>query len=691
MAAALVATLTVLGMSSAQAAPQVEGVIRLLAADTVDRSADPVQFRGRSEDIYQQVLVVGDRSYFLKGQQGRPNTRVRVVGQAVGREFRATSLTTLGDAPAGIPSSGTTRVLVMLAHWSSPDSVTQASAHAQMFTDSNGWYRDASYTMLGQTGDTTPWMRIAGPTTGCFADHMALMDQAKSAATGLGYNMANYDNFVLYFPTCGGDAAGFAGWAYVDWTGTWLNGFMDRRVTVHEEGHNYGLYHAHSQMCSSGGLSGSCTFSDYGDPYDAMGSSGNVGHFSGPAKTILGWMGSGRTVDLTAGGSTTLLPMAVDSAGVRAAVVTASSSRKYWLEYRQAVDFDGWLPASGTDGVLVHVEGSGCDGGDTGACLIDVRPGDGIDVTTSTLRSGQSWTSPEGFTFTVGSVSSTGASVTVSTVPSCSDAFEPNNTTAQARTFPVGTTQRHAFCVAGDQDWVTFAASPDYSYRLETLNLSSGTDTVLELYGTDGTTLIASNDDTTGLASLINFRPTASGTYYLKSQQFGGTGSPAFAYDLRITRTAPELLRNPGFELDANADTRPDSWTSDARFTRSSTVRYAGTYSGRHLATDNSGHTIAQTVSTPLTAGASYRLTGRVNIPATSDAFTYSLQIRWLNSLGTAISTETVKSYTAATAGWNLADATKVAPTGAVRGQVRLVASSLNATIYVDALSFRRR
>jgi Bacterial Ig-like domain len=51
----------------------------------------------------------------------------------------------------------------MLAHWNAPDSVTPPSAQAQMFGDSAGWYQDASYTRLGQTGDVTPWMQIAGP------------------------------------------------------------------------------------------------------------------------------------------------------------------------------------------------------------------------------------------------------------------------------------------------------------------------------------------------------------------------------------------------------------------------------------------------------------------------------------------------------------------------------------------------
>lgn len=413
----------------------VEGVIRLLAADTVSPSAhdheahddevspdheaqptDGHEFEGHSEDHYRQLLVVGDTAYFLTGLHGEPNTRVRATGIRTGTSFDAANILELGPAPQDVPPTGTTDVLVMLAHWNVPDSLTPAQAAAQMFSDSNGWYRDASYTALGQTGDVTPWMKIAGPVDGkCFADHLNTMNQAKAAATALGYDISDYQNFVLYSPNNswqqGSDCNGYAGWAYVGAPNTWLNGYMDRRVTVHEQGHNYGLWHSHSYLCD-GVVEGNCSFSDYGDDFDAMGASGLVGHFSASQKALLGWMGE-RTVDLTAGGSATLAPFAADAPGVSAAVVEASTNRSYWLEYRQAIDYDGGLPGSATNGVLVHVQDQTVSG-DNGSNLLDTRPGDGLSVFTATMRAGESWTTPEGFAIAVESVTPTGASVTVS-------------------------------------------------------------------------------------------------------------------------------------------------------------------------------------------------------------------------------------------------------------------------------------
>jgi len=155
--------------------------------------------------------------------------------------------------------------------------------------------------------------------------------------------------------------------------------------------------------------------------------------------------------------------------------------------------------------------------------------------------------------------------------------------------------------------------------------------------------------------------------------------------DLALRPTT--LLLNGGFELDANADSRPDSWTSNAKFTRSNVVVHSGSYAGRHLATNNSNHTISQTVN-GLVAGNTYRLSGWVNIPTTSDAFTLVIDVEWRDASNVLISRSTVKSYSGSTAGWDLAQADLVAPAGATRALVRMVITNLNATIYVDGFAF---
>lgn len=151
--------------------------------------------------------------------------------------------------------------------------------------------------------------------------------------------------------------------------------------------------------------------------------------------------------------------------------------------------------------------------------------------------------------------------------------------------------------------------------------------------------------------------------------------------------TTANLLKNPSFETDANGDTRPDNWTSSTKFSRSTVIpAHQGTYVGRHQASDPSTtkYTIGQTVA-GIVAGGVYAFTGWVNIPATADAFTFSVTVTWQDAGNALIKTDTVKTYTGATqSGWDGAQASFTAPTGATKAQVRMTAKGLAATIYVD-------
>jgi len=155
------------------------------------------------------------------------------------------------------------------------------------------------------------------------------------------------------------------------------------------------------------------------------------------------------------------------------------------------------------------------------------------------------------------------------------------------------------------------------------------------------------------------------------------------------TTTAPmrgsQLLVNEGFEVDANGDRKPDSWTSSSRLTRSTALVHGGTYSGRFYGTDNKDITIKQYVN--VTAGTSYSFSGWVNIPATADVFTFNLQLKFRNASGAVISVKPIKKYTAATAGWDNPVAVVTAPTGAVQVYVQIDALSLGGTMYVDDFS----
>jgi hypothetical protein len=188
-----------------------------------------------------------------------------------------------------------------------------------------------------------------------------------------------------------------------------------------------------------------------------------------------------------------------------------------------------------------------------------------------------------------------------------------------------------------------------------------------------------SYDDTSAPDAVDYYRVTVVNTDNLESNP-SATAS--------ATMPVANRLANAGFELDANNDTRPDSWTTNTNVTRSNAVVRSEVYAMRHVATTNASYTISQTVS-GLRANTSYTFGGWVNVPAPANAFTFTLQIRWRAVFGIALRTDTVKTYTAATSGWNKAAATLTSPALTNDAVIDMVVGSLNANIYVDDLGFR--
>src|ERR1043166_6528571 len=99
------------------------------------------------------------------------------------------------------------------------------------------------------------------------------------------------------------------------------------------------------------------------------------------------------------------------------------------------------------------------------------------------------------------------------------DSSESNDAPATATTLALGTTgvTARTFFGSGDEDWYQVTLIPGVLVA-ETFNLGDGADTNLELYASDGTTLLASNDDrsATDKSSLIQYSVITGGTFYLR-------------------------------------------------------------------------------------------------------------------------------------------------------------------------------
>lgn len=349
--------------------------------------------------------------------------RVRITGPLVGGLLRPDSVAVLEQAPIGGEVSGTASVLVVMVQWTGPDATTADRLRTELATESRPWFTDVSYGRWTiATPTVTDWMAIS-PTDGC--DYYGVMTRAIAAAEAGGFAPDTYDHVIIYHPT---DAdCGWGGLGYVGGRITWVNGYPESPLMIHELGHNLGLWHAMSMACvDAGGVPAvtgpSCTLDTYGDRFDAMGSAwvwdsatgqwGAPGHFSGTAKERLGWF-DGRRVDVRTSGTITLVPLSRRAAGVQGARVFANG-QTYWLEYRRPIGMDSVIVAAYpavTDGVLIRHDHTETE-------LLDLRPSTYASFVDATMPLGASWTSPEGVTFSVVARSATSLRVSVS-FPTC--------------------------------------------------------------------------------------------------------------------------------------------------------------------------------------------------------------------------------------------------------------------------------
>ena len=115
------------------------------------------------------------------------------------------------------------------------------------------------------------------------------------------------------------------------------------------------------------------------------------------------------------------------------------------------------------------------------------------------------------------------------------DAYEANNTIAEARPIRIGELQKHVLCVNGDADYAHLTLAANQSVIIETLQLKDKADTKLQLYDSRGTQLAYDDNGGGGKKdSRIIFRAAVGGSYYVRVSQRDGKGSPKYAYTLRV-------------------------------------------------------------------------------------------------------------------------------------------------------------
>jgi len=105
------------------------------------------------------------------------------------------------------------------------------------------------------------------------------------------------------------------------------------------------------------------------------------------------------------------------------------------------------------------------------------------------------------------------------------DTLEPNDNYDGAILVQTdGSLLSNLFDIAQDEDWFKFDAVAGVGYNIQTTNLAAGVDTALEIYDTDGVTLLASDDNGGGgSASSLIWQSPQDGLYFARIVQASGS------------------------------------------------------------------------------------------------------------------------------------------------------------------------
>jgi len=462
----------------------VDGTLRLGHADNFDG--------GPSEFFY--AIVASDAQYRLSGATLVDGLENGMTGTATGHvaddgELVADRIVIMtgGVARAKVTPDAsplTTSYIVLPIKFPTnaaapftynTDPFTIASINTAVFgatSSVSNYYAETSYgqqLLSGIVADNgaAGWL-LAERALPATCDINVIATAAENAATARGYNLASYTGRIYVFsnnvPGCG-----WAGLAYVGYARSYIKQTTSLLVIGHEVGHNFGMLHAASLDCSANVVGGTCTSSEYGDPFGIMGNQRAM-HANAAQKFDLGWIAPGTVKTHSSGRATyTLTPIESAGGATYAVKIPAASNRTYWLEYRQPIGYDAGLASYPNNGAQFRVAApfeSICSGCADDTEFLDMTPGTSA-FTDGTLVLGQSYTDAF-YGFMVNITSATPTALTVD-VAALGDAPKPdlnasgstdlvwrNSSTGQTAVWLMnGTTATTSTIVSADANWTT--------------------------------------------------------------------------------------------------------------------------------------------------------------------------------------------------------------------------------------------
>jgi hypothetical protein len=240
-------------------------------------------------------------------------------------------------------------------------------------------------------------------TTQLHTDALAAAKAYDTAHGGTGiHDPDRYDRRIVLFKRM--PAYAFGGLATLTGPRVWLNGTISPGTTYHELGHTQGLSHSHYWLPSGASGVGAGTHVEYGDVFDAMGSSSSSphNHFNVAQKARLGYLENESIRTITEAGTYRLARHDhQDATGLRALLIAPEGlTYEYWVDHRRAgpTSFNAAQLDRLREGAHLHWgpnKAPAFASATSGTYLVDATPGSAGGANDAPLRIGESFVDPD--------------------------------------------------------------------------------------------------------------------------------------------------------------------------------------------------------------------------------------------------------------------------------------------------------
>ncbi len=314
----------------------------------------------------------------------------------------AAPVITSGIAPLTIARGPRTTAVVMLDFAGSASApFTEDAVRTAIFAGAgsvNAFEQEQSFGAISfagklrADGDIFGSYTISSSTAVCDPD--TWMFAANAAAAAAGVDLTGYQHRIYLFPQVA--ACAWAGAADMPGSDSFINGTLSARVIAHELGHNIGAQHASTISCTEAGVrvtfSGTCTQSEYGDPFDVMGAA--LRHSAAFRKVEYGFLPTSAAATVTQSGTYRLTSASVAGGGIQSLRVKRGDAGDYWyVELRSPAGvFDNFGAADpAVTGVGIRLAGEYGIGVRTR--LVDASP-QTVTYADAPLQAGQRFADP---------------------------------------------------------------------------------------------------------------------------------------------------------------------------------------------------------------------------------------------------------------------------------------------------------